>query len=117
MTASDEHRAKPDRQIALRILAGLFLFGAVKNASDLIIADYEQESLLWIRYIGLAISSIGLLLLYRWGYVLFIVVVAFSLIVFHFLSADGPNAAQIAVGLIGPVIISIFVLRKWSTLK
>lgn len=103
--------------IALRIFAGFFLFGAVKNGFDLVLDEYHQEPLLWIQYLSLTASMIGIFLLYRWAYFLFLVVVIYTLVVFQFLPPNSPDFIRICFGMIGPMIISALMLPRWKWLR
>lgn len=117
METEETTEEKKPRFIALRIFAGLFFFGAIKNGVDLILDEYMYEPLLWVRYTFLAVSMIGIFLLYRWAYFLFLAVVAFTIIAFQIVLADSPNGAQIGVGFIGPAIITALMVPKWKLLR
>lgn len=117
MSSEETKTEGKPRFIALRILAGLFLFGAIKNGVDLVLDEYVQESLLWIRYALLAVSMVGIILLYRWAYYLFLAVVLFSIVAFQILPPNTANAGRILIGLIGPAIISALMLPRWKLLK
>lgn len=114
---TQEHLPEPkkERFILLRVVVALLFFGMVKNLVDILIDDYHFEWILWIKYLGLIVACVSLLLLYRWGYFLFLAVILFTIIAFAVVDPD--TRSSMFLGLIGPIIVSAVVLPKWKRLR
>ena len=115
MTQERPSITKKDRFILLRIVVGFFFLGMVKNLVDIMIDEYHNEWILWIKYLGLILACTLLFLLYRWGYFLFLSVVLFTGI--SFAVVDPETRSTLFLGLIGPIILSAVVIPKWKRLR